>query len=138
MANSTGRTPGADPRALEKRPLFERRMMVVLLLEAFEPLSPAADISLLERIDPSIKNVGVCRRLAIAITGPLVERYPALPGSRPLGDGRRLLVRRPPCWRCSGLCERGRGDFLRLRALRRSDARAARVLHPQVDRLGAP
>jgi len=37
-------------RALWKTPRFERRMMVVLLLEAFQPLLQRPDISLLERL----------------------------------------------------------------------------------------
>jgi len=37
-------------RALWETTVFERRMMVVLLLEAFQPLLQRPDISLLERL----------------------------------------------------------------------------------------
>ena len=63
---------------LWRTPLFERRMMVVLLLEAFEPLLRPADITLLERLIRQSKTWAFVDELAIAITGPLVERYPEL------------------------------------------------------------
>src|SRR5437899_12980070 len=65
-------------RALWKTPVFERRMMVVLLLEAFQPLLQQPDISLLERLIRQSKTWAFVDELAIAITGPLVERSPAL------------------------------------------------------------
>jgi 3-methyladenine DNA glycosylase AlkD len=63
---------------LWKTPVFERRMMVVLLLEAFEPLLRPADITLLEQLIRQSKTWALVDELAIAITGPLVERYPDL------------------------------------------------------------
>jgi len=60
------------------RPVFERRMMAVLLLEAFQPLLRSADIALLERLIRQSKTWAFVDELAIAITGPLVERSPEL------------------------------------------------------------
>jgi 3-methyladenine DNA glycosylase AlkD len=60
------------------RPLFERRMMAVLLLEAFESLLRPVDIALLERLIRESKTWAFVDELAIAITGPLVERSPGL------------------------------------------------------------
>ena len=58
--------------------LFERRMIAVLLLEAFEPLLRPADMKLLERLVRESKTWAFVDELAIAIVGPLVERSPAL------------------------------------------------------------
>jgi 3-methyladenine DNA glycosylase AlkD len=63
---------------LWSRPVFERRMMAVLLLEAFEPLLRPADIRLLERLIRESKTWAFVDELAIAISGPLVERFPEL------------------------------------------------------------
>jgi 3-methyladenine DNA glycosylase AlkD len=63
---------------LWSRPVFERRMMAVLLLEAFEPLLRPADIRLLERLIRQSKTWAFVDELAIAITGPLVVRCPEL------------------------------------------------------------
>jgi len=60
------------------RPVFERRMTAVLLLEAFQPLLRPADIALLERLIRQSKTWAFVDELAIAITGPLVERSPEL------------------------------------------------------------
>jgi 3-methyladenine DNA glycosylase AlkD len=59
---------------LWSRPLFEHRMMAVLLLEAFEPVLSPADIKLLERLIRQSKTWAFVDELAIVITGPLVER----------------------------------------------------------------
>jgi 3-methyladenine DNA glycosylase AlkD len=73
--------PGLDRRRLLalvgilwSRPVFERRMMAVLLLEAFEPLLRPADMKLLERLIRQSKTWAFVDELAVAITGPLVER----------------------------------------------------------------
>jgi 3-methyladenine DNA glycosylase AlkD len=66
-------------RILWGRRVFERRMMAVLLLEAFQPLLRPADITLLERLIRQSKTWAFVDELAIAITGPLVERCPELP-----------------------------------------------------------
>jgi hypothetical protein len=88
---------------LWRRRQFERRMMAVLLLEAFEPLLQPADMTLLERLIRQSKTWAFVDELAIVITGPLVERSPellpvldrwAVDGDSGY-DGRR-------CWRCSG------------------------------------
>src|SRR5713101_5372114 len=77
---------------LWKTPVFERRMVAVLLLEAFEPLLQPVDIALLERLIRQSKTWAFVDELAIVITGPLVERSPELlPGPRPLGARWRLL-----------------------------------------------
>jgi 3-methyladenine DNA glycosylase AlkD len=59
-------------------PVFERRMVAVLLLEAFEPLLRPADMALLERLIRQSKTWAFVDELAIVITGPLVERSPEL------------------------------------------------------------
>jgi 3-methyladenine DNA glycosylase AlkD len=59
---------------LWSRRIFERRMMAVLLLEAFEPLLRPADMTLLERLIRQSKTWAFVDELAVAITGPLVER----------------------------------------------------------------
>ena len=63
---------------LWKTPVFERRMVAVLLLEAFEPLLQPVDIALLERLIRQSKTWAFVDELAIVITGPLVARYPQL------------------------------------------------------------
>ena len=63
---------------LWNRPVFERRMMAVLLLEAFQPLLRPADMKLLERLIRESKTWAFVDELAIVITGPLVERLPEL------------------------------------------------------------
>ena len=65
-------------RMLWGQPVFERRMMAVLLLEAFQPLLRPADIALLERLIRQSKTWAFVDELAIAITGPLVVRAPEL------------------------------------------------------------
>jgi len=99
---------------LWSRPVFERRMMAVLLLEAFEPLLRPADMKLLERLIRESKTWAFVDELAIAIVGPLVER-----SSAPL----RVLDRwamDDDFWlrRCAMLAllrplRRGDGDFAR-------------------------
>jgi len=59
---------------LWSRPVFERRMMAVLLLEAFEPLLRPADMKLLERLIRESKTWAFVDELAVAIVGPLVAR----------------------------------------------------------------
>jgi 3-methyladenine DNA glycosylase AlkD len=58
--------------------VFERRMVAVLLLEAFEPLLRPADMALLERLIRQSKTWAFVDELAIVVTGPLVERSPEL------------------------------------------------------------
>jgi len=101
-------------RALWKTPVFERRMMVVLLLETFEPLLVPADISLLERLIRQSKTWAFVDELAIAITGPLVERDRALLPvlDRWASDG-DFWVRRSAMLALLRPLRRGRGDFPR-------------------------
>jgi len=73
--------PGLDRRSLLalvtilwSRPVFERRMTAVLLLEAFQPLLEPADMGLLERLIRESKTWAFVDELAIVIVGPLVER----------------------------------------------------------------
>src|SRR6267143_5223107 len=63
---------------LWRRPVFERRMVAILLLEAFEPLLRPADMKLLERLIRESKTWAFVDELAVAIVGPLVERSSAL------------------------------------------------------------
>ena len=101
-------------RALWKTPVFERRMMVVLLLEAFQPLLQQPDISLLERLIRQSKTWAFVDELAIAITGPLVERSPAL--LRVLdrwATDADFWVRRSAMLALLRPLRRGRGDFPR-------------------------
>jgi 3-methyladenine DNA glycosylase AlkD len=101
-------------RALWKTPVFERRMMVVLLLEAFQPLLQPADISMLERLIRQSKTWAFVDELAIAITGPLVERYPAL--LRVLdhwATDEDFWLRRSAMLALLRPLRRGRGDFPR-------------------------
>src|SRR5712692_4433973 len=65
-------------RTLWSRPVFERRMTAVLLLEAFQPLLQPAEMNLLERFIRQSKTWAFVDELAIAIVGPLVERSPEL------------------------------------------------------------
>jgi 3-methyladenine DNA glycosylase AlkD len=65
-------------RILWGRSVFERRMVAVLLLEAFEPLLRPDDMALLERLIRQSKTWAFVDELAIVITGPLVERSPEL------------------------------------------------------------
>jgi 3-methyladenine DNA glycosylase AlkD len=63
---------------LWRRPVFERRMMAILLLEAFQPLLRPPDMKLLERLIRESKTWAFVDELAIVIVGPLVVRSPAL------------------------------------------------------------
>jgi 3-methyladenine DNA glycosylase AlkD len=101
-------------RILWARPVFERRMMTVLLLEAFQPLLEPADLALLERFLRQSKTWALVDELAIAIVGPLVERSPEL---------RRVLdrwaqdddfwIRRSAMLALLRPLRRGEGDFRR-------------------------
>jgi 3-methyladenine DNA glycosylase AlkD len=99
---------------LWETPVFERRMMVVLLLEAFEPLLQPADITLLERLIRQSKTWAFVDELAIAITGPLVERHPELLGvlDRWARDG-DFWLRRSAMLALLRPLRRGHGDFRR-------------------------
>jgi 3-methyladenine DNA glycosylase AlkD len=68
------RTLRALVRSLWSRPLDERRMASVLLLEAFQPLLRPADLALLERLIRESRTWAYIDELAIAVVGPLVER----------------------------------------------------------------
>jgi 3-methyladenine DNA glycosylase AlkD len=104
----------ATVRILWARPVFERRMMTVLLLEAFQPLLEPADLALLERFLRQSKTWALVDELAIAIVGPLVERSPEL---------RRVLdrwaqdddfwIRRSAMLALLRPLRRGEGDFRR-------------------------
>jgi 3-methyladenine DNA glycosylase AlkD len=79
------RHPGLDRAQLVQlvtslwsRPIFERRMMAVLLLEAYQPLLRAAEVPLLERLIRQSKTWAFVDELAIAIVGPLAERSPGV------------------------------------------------------------
>jgi 3-methyladenine DNA glycosylase AlkD len=99
---------------LWKTPVFERRMVAVLLLEAFEPLLQPADITLLERLIRQSKTWAFVDELAVVITGPLVERSPEL--LRVLDRWAKdddFWVRRSAMLGLLRPLRRGRGDFRR-------------------------
>jgi len=99
---------------LWKTAVFERRMVAVLLLEAFEPLLRPADIELLERLIRQSKTWAFVDELAIVITGPLVERSPEL--LRVLDRWAKdddFWVRRSAMLALLRPLRRGRGDFPR-------------------------
>jgi 3-methyladenine DNA glycosylase AlkD len=101
-------------RILWSRPLFERRMMAVLLLEAFEPLLRPADMRLLEQLIRQSKTWAFVDELAIAITGPLVERSPELlPVLDRWAEDGDFWLRRSAMLALLRPLRRGRGDFRR-------------------------
>jgi 3-methyladenine DNA glycosylase AlkD len=100
--------------SLWKTPVFERRMMAVLLLEAFQPLLRPADIAMLERLIRQSKTWAFVDELAIVITGPLVEGYPEL--LRALDRWARdddFWLRRAAMLALLRPLRRGKGDFHR-------------------------
>jgi 3-methyladenine DNA glycosylase AlkD len=113
--------PGLDRRRLVavvgilwNRPVFERRMMAVLLLEAFQPLLRPADMKLLERLIRQSKTWAFVDELAIVIAGPLVERSPELRRviDRWAGDD-DFWLRRSAMLALLRPLRRGNGDFTR-------------------------
>jgi 3-methyladenine DNA glycosylase AlkD len=88
--------------------------MAVLLLEAFEPVLVPVDITLLEQLIRQSKTWAFVDELAIAITGPLVERSPDL--LRVLdrwAEDDDFWVRRSAMLALLRPLRRGRGDFRR-------------------------
>jgi 3-methyladenine DNA glycosylase AlkD len=110
---------------LWSRPVFERRMTAVLLLEAFHPLLQPADMKLLERLIRQSKTWAFVDELAIAIVGPLVERSPELLQvlDRWAVD-KDLWLRRSAMLALLGPLRRGDGDFTRF-------ARYAQAMLPE-------
>jgi 3-methyladenine DNA glycosylase AlkD len=99
---------------LWKTPVFERRMVAVLLLEAFEPLLQPVDIALLERMIRQSKTWAFVDELAIVITGPLVERAPELlPVLDRWAHDVDFWVRRSAMLALLRPLRRGKGDFHR-------------------------
>ncbi len=99
---------------LWKTPVFERRMVAVLLLEAFEPILQPVDIALLEGMIRESKTWAFVDELAVVITGPLVERSPDL--LRVLDRWAHdddFWVRRSAMLALLRPLRRGRGDFRR-------------------------
>ena len=99
---------------LWSRPVFERRMVAVLLLEAFQTLLRPADMGLLERLIRQSKTWAFVDELAIAIVGPLVERSPELLGviDRWAAD-EDFWLRRSAMLALLRPLRRGNGDFRR-------------------------
>jgi 3-methyladenine DNA glycosylase AlkD len=93
---------------------FERRMMAVLFLEAFQPLLRPADLRLLERLIRQSKTWAFVDELAIATVGPLVERSPELLRviDRWAGD-QDFWLRRSAMLALLRPLRRGDGDFRR-------------------------
>jgi 3-methyladenine DNA glycosylase AlkD len=101
-------------RILWGRPVFERRMMAVLLLEAFQPLLRPAEIPLLERLIRQSKTWAFVDELAIVITGPLLERSPELlPVLDRWAEDDDFWLRRSAMLALLRPLRRGRGDFRR-------------------------
>jgi 3-methyladenine DNA glycosylase AlkD len=100
--------------ALWSRPVFERRMVAVLLLEAFQALLRPADMRLLERLIRQSKTWAFVDELAIAIVGPLVERSPDVLGviDRWAAD-EDFWLRRSAMLALLRPLRRGGGDFRR-------------------------
>jgi 3-methyladenine DNA glycosylase AlkD len=99
---------------LWKTPVFERRMMAVLLLEAFQPLLRPADIALLERLIRQSKTWAFVDELAIVITGPLLERSPELlPVLDRWAEDDDFWLRRSAMLALLRPLRHGRGDFRR-------------------------
>jgi 3-methyladenine DNA glycosylase AlkD len=89
-------------------------MMAILLLEAFEPRLRPADIRLVEQLIRQSKTWAFVDELAIAITGPLVERSPKL--LRVLDRWAKdddFWLRRSAMLALLRPLRRGRGDFPR-------------------------
>jgi 3-methyladenine DNA glycosylase AlkD len=99
---------------LWNRPVFERRMMAVLLLEAFEPLLRPPDMKFLERLIRESKTWAFVDELAIVIAGPLLERSPELRRvlDRWAVDG-DFWIRRSAMLALLRPLRRGDGDFTR-------------------------
>jgi 3-methyladenine DNA glycosylase AlkD len=101
-------------RILWGRPVFERRMMAVLLLEAFEPLLRPGDIPMLKRLIRRSKTWAFVDELAIVITGPLVERSPELlPVLDRWAEDDDFWLRRSAMLALLRPLRRGGGDFRR-------------------------
>jgi 3-methyladenine DNA glycosylase AlkD len=101
-------------RMLWKTPVFERRMMAVLLLEAFQPLLRPGDIPMLERLIRRSKTWAFVDELAIVITGPLVERSPELlPVLDRWAEDDDFWLRRSAMLALLRPLRRGGGDFRR-------------------------
>ena len=99
---------------LWRRPVFETRMLAVLLLETFQPLLESADITLVERLIRQSKTWAFVDELAVAITGPLLERTPEL--ARTLdgwAEDEDFWVRRAAMLALLLPLRRGQGDFPR-------------------------
>ena len=112
---------GLDRRGLRalvtilwSQPVFERRMMAVLLLEAFQSLLRPADMRLLERMIRESKTWAFVDELAIVIVGPLVERSPeVLPAIDRWAVDEDFWLRRSAMLALLRPLRRGRGDFRR-------------------------
>jgi 3-methyladenine DNA glycosylase AlkD len=98
---------------LWKRPVFEQRLMAVLLLEAFEPLLRPADMRLLERLIRESRTWALVDELAIAITGPLVERSNDLRILDRWARDQDFWLRRAAMLALLRPLRRGKGDFRR-------------------------
>jgi 3-methyladenine DNA glycosylase AlkD len=99
---------------LWRTPTFETRLTAVLLLEAFEAVLLPPDMLLLERLIRESRTWALVDELAIAITGPLVERHPSL--TRGLDRWSRhpdFWLRRSSMLALLGPLRRGEGDFRR-------------------------
>jgi 3-methyladenine DNA glycosylase AlkD len=101
-------------KLLWAQPVFERRMMAVLLLEAYEPLLRPPDMTLLERLIRQSRTWAFVDELAIAITGRLVERNPeVLRIIDRWAEDDNFWVRRSAMLALLRPLRRGEGDFRR-------------------------
>jgi 3-methyladenine DNA glycosylase AlkD len=101
-------------KTLWRRPVFETRMLAVLLLETNQALLQPADIALLERLIRESKTWAFVDELAVAITGPLLQRSPELAWTLDRwAEDQDFWVRRAAMLALLLPLRHGQGDFLR-------------------------
>jgi 3-methyladenine DNA glycosylase AlkD len=104
-------------RGLWAHPIFEHRLMAVLLLETFKPRLRPADFRMLERLVRESRTWALVDELAVTVAGPLVERHPSLLGRLDRwSEDRDFWVRRSALLTLLRPLRRGDGDFDRFAA----------------------
>ncbi len=96
------------------KPVHERRMAAVLLLEAYGPLLERGDLPLLERLIRESRTWALVDILAATVAGGLVERFPDLAEALDLwATDEDFWVRRSALLALLKPLRRGEGDFER-------------------------